>query len=190
MKTIRKICKILTIILSALIFASVFPLGVWVFLYAPDINSVRYYSDPANYVSFDGSVQSYLIGEDYIGINLRHAQSEFYNDFKIEGKNFDLAVKNGLPDVLQSDAVFTITTASAYLGDGWAYPVVALLYNGNEIISFEEGLQNYVEVQRNAENAAKLYISVWGSVVGTLAVFDICSIIGFLCLKDRKRIPQ
>ena len=183
---VKKICKILTIVWTSLICASIFPLGIWMFLYAPDLNSVQYYSDSANYVSFDGSVQSFFIGENYIEIKLNHSQKEFYDNFKINGKNFALAVKNGLLDILQKDTLFTITSASAYLGDDWAYPVIALTYEGNEIIPYEEGMQNNVEVQQNAENYAKSFIIVLGSVVGALSVLDVCSIIVFLRRKENK----
>lgn len=184
-KRAKKICKILTIVWTSLICVSIFPLGICMSLYAPDLNSVKYYSDSANYVSFDGSVQSFFISENYIEIKLNHSQKEFYDDFKINGKNFDLAVKNGLFDILQKDTLFTITSASAYLGDGWAYPIVALTYNGKEIIPYEEGKQNNIEIQQKAENRAKSYIIICVSVVGALVVFDVCSIIGFLQQKDK-----
>ena len=160
---------------------------VFLFLYAPDLNSVQYYSVSANYVSFDGSVQSFFTGENYIEINFNHSQKEFYRKFKITGKNFDLAVKNGLLDILQKDTLFTITSASAYLGDGWAYPIpiVALIHNGKEIIPYEAGKQNNIEVQQKAENRAKSYIITWGIVVGVLAVFDVCSIIGFCKMTNK-----
>lgn len=174
----RKICMILAIIWSLFILVSIVPFGIWTVLYAPDLNSVAYYSNSKNYVTFDGNVKSFFIGEDYIGIEFDHSQKEFYNDFKIRGKSFDLAVKNGLPDILQEGISITITSASAYLGDGWAYPIVAVTYNGIEIIPYEEGKQNFIEVQQSAENRAKLYITILGSVVGVLLVFDICAIIG------------
>ncbi|MGN1103527.1 MAG: hypothetical protein ACI4QI_01495 [Candidatus Coproplasma sp.] len=182
----KKLCIILTIIWSNFILASILPLIFWMLMYAPDINSVEYYSDPANYVSFDGSVQSFNIGDNCIIIRFNHNQKEFYDSFRIDGKNYDLAIENGLSDILLEDALFTITSASAYLGDGWSYPIVALTYNEREIIAYEEGWQNFVEVRKIAENKARSYIIVWGSVVGALAVFDVCSAIGiFIQRKDK-----
>ena len=181
----NKICKVLTIIWSSLIFLSWIPFNMCMILHGPDLNSVEYYSDSANYVSFDVSVQSFFIDENYIGIKFDHSQKEFYDFFKIDGKNFDLAMENCLPELLQKDAVFTITSASAYLGDGWAYPVVALTYGEKVIIPYEAGRQNNIEVQRAAENQAKRYIMIWGIIFGTLAVFDVCSIIGIFLQRKK-----
>ena len=182
-KYTEKICKILTIVWSSLLAASVFPLMIWMLLYAPDLNSVPYFSDPANYLSFEGSVRSFSLVEDAIYLTVDHAREEFYEDFRIDGKNFDLALENGLPDLLQKGASFTITAASAYVGDGWAYPIAALTCEGREIGPFEEGRKNCVEVQQNAENFARSYILKFAIAVGILAVFDACSVIGFFTAK-------
>ena len=185
-KKAKKACKILTIIWSVCILLSLFPLIFWLIFYAPDIGSVQYYSDAANYTTFDCTIQSFSIGEDDIQITFEHTQSHFYDDFSIDGKNCDLAIENGIEDILQTDALFTITSASAYLGDGWSYPVVALSYNGREIIPFDEGQENYVEIRLTAENQAKAYIIVWGSIVGAFVIFDICSITGLIKQKDKR----
>ncbi len=182
-KYTEKICKILTIVWSSLLAASVFPLMIWMLLYAPDLNSVPYFSDPANYLSFEGSVRSFSLDEGAIYLTVDHAREEFYEDFRIDGKNFDLALENGLPDLLQKGAPFTITAASAYLGDGWDYPIAALSCEGREIIPFEEGRQNCVEVQQKAEEAARSYILVWGIAAGALAALDAGAIIGLFRAK-------
>ena len=92
-KNTEKICKILTIVWSSLLAASVFPLMIWMLLYAPDLNSVPYFSDPANYLSFEGSVRSFSRDEGAIYLTVDHAREEFYEDFRIDGKNFDLALE-------------------------------------------------------------------------------------------------
>lgn len=189
-KKAKTICIVLISVWSALICAAILPLGFWLVLFAPDMNSVRYYSDPANYVSFDGSVRSFVIGEDSVTFELDHSQKGFADEFTIEEKNFDLAVENGLLDILQKDAVFTITSANAYLGDGWAYPVVALTYEGKEIIPYEEGMQNTIEVRQEAETFATTYIVILGSIVGVLAVFDVCPIIGLVTAIRKNRAER
>lgn len=155
---------------------------------APDLNSVKYYSDDANYVSFDCSVQSFSVDDQYIAITLNHNRQDFAAEFVINGKNYDLAVENGLLDVLQQDATFTISSASAYLGDGWNYPIVSMKYQGKEIIPYELGKQNYIELRREAENLAKRFIIILGSIAATLAIFDVCSIIGIF--RKNKNSPN
>lgn len=178
-KKARKICKILAIVWTSLIFVSLFPLSFWLLLLSQDLFTVQYYSDSANYVSFDGSIESFYINENKIIITFNHSQKEFYDGFIIGGKNYDLATENGLLDILQEGDCFTITSASAYFGDGWLYPVVALNYEGKEIIPFKDGKQNNIELQQQAERFSKLFIIVLGSIVGALAIFDVCSIIGY-----------
>ena len=133
-------------------------------------------------------MRSFSLYEGAIYLTVDHAREEFYEDFRIDGKNFDLAMENGLPDLLQKGASFTITAASAYLGDGWAYPIAALSFEGWEIIPFEEGRQNCVEVQQKAEDAARSYILVWGIAAGALAALNAGAIISLFRAKRSRSV--
>ena len=108
-------------------------------LYGPDLKSVKYYADDNNYDRFECKVRSYDVYEDAVYISFEHSQSNYYDRFRICGKNFDLAMENGLSEILQENAVFTISSAAAYLGDGWVYPIVALSCHGDEMIPYSEG---------------------------------------------------
>lgn len=169
-----------------LIFFSFLSLGLWLVLFAPDLNSVEYYSDDKNYSSFECTVSSFNVYEDCIIIEFTHSQENFYDDFNIRGKNFDLAIKNGLVEVLRENAIFTISSADAYLGDGWCYPIVALTYNGNEIIPYTEGKQNFVDYQQQAENRSIKYLIIAGGIFISLIVIETGLII--LYMKKRKNI--
>lgn len=181
----KKVCLIFTIIWSLFIVISMFPFGIWLFLFSYDLNTVNYYNDESNYITFDCAVENFSIEDDYVYITFAHSQKEFYTRFCINGKNVDLAINNGLTDILQKDAILTITSAPGYFGDGWSYPIVEIDHNGNTILPYEIGKTNNLEVQQEAENFAKLYITVLGCIVGVLIVFDVCSIVG-LCLQRNK----
>ena len=167
-----------------LLFFSFISLGIWLVLFAPDLNSTEYYLDDKNYDSFECKVSSFNVYDDVICFELEHSQDNYYETFKICGKNFDLAIKNGLSEILRENVVFTISSANAYRGDGWSYPVVALKYNNEDIIPFAEGKQNYVEYQQQAENRAERYLLIAGGVFAFLIIAEICLII--LCIKSGK----
>ena len=154
-------------------------LGIGMFLFAHDFNSVEYYSDDKNYDSFECKVRSFKVYDDLICIDFEHSQENYYNNFKINGKNLDLAIENGLQDILRENVVFTVTSADAYLGDGWKYPIVALTYDGNEIIPFAEGKQNNIEFQQQAENFAIKYFAITGGIFVFLFITDSCLLIGY-----------
>ena len=182
MKSIKIFCIVLISICSLLIIMATFPLGYWLFMCSYDLNSVKYYADDENYTTFECTVESFVVEEDYISITFKHSQKDFYDKFKIVGKSIDLAINNGLLSVLQKDEIFTITSADKYLGDGWAYPIVELVYKDNTIIPYETGKTNYLEVQQEAEDFSKLYITILGSIIGVLAVIDAVSIVGLYLL--------
>ncbi len=73
------------------------------------------------------------------------------------------------------------------MGDGWAYPIVELVYKDNTIIPYETGKTNYLEVQQEAEDFSKLYITILGSIIGVLAVIDAVSIVGLYLLTKQKK---
>ena len=185
----KKFCIVCTVIFSDLLLLSVFPLGFWLVLFAPDLNSVKYYADDRNYVSFECSVQSFDIYEDAIVIIFNHSQEDFYNSFQISGKNFDLALEKGLPNILKENETFTITSANAYLGDGWIYPIVGLIHNGQVIIPYEEGKQNYVEVRQQAEDFAKFYIFTFAVLFKIILSLDVCSAAGIFLTKKNRGLP-
>ena len=172
------------VLCSVLIFFSFISLEAGLFLFGPDLNSVEYYIDDANYDSFECTVRSYDIYDNTIYIYFDHSQDNYYDGFRICGKNFNLAMKNGLPDVLQENVIFIISSADAYLGDGWRYPIVALTYNGDEIIPYAEGKQNFVEFQQEAENRAIRYFLIAGVVFVALIMIEAVLIILFI--KKRK----
>lgn len=172
------------VLCSVFIFISFISLMIGLFLFAPDLNSVEYYIDDANYDSFECTVRSYDIYDNAVYIYCDHSRDNYYDKFKISGKNFNLAMNNGLSDLLQENANFLISSADAYLGDGWSYPIVALTHNGDEIIPYAEGKQNFVEYQQEAENLAIKYFQIAGVVFVALIVIETCLII--LYIKKRK----
>lgn len=174
-----------------LLSVSILALGIGVVLFSYDLNTVSYYSDDNNYDSFECSVQSFFVRNSTILITFNHNQENYFDDFRISGKNVDLAIQNGLLDILQEGAVFTISSANAYLGDGWRYPIVELIYNGKEIIPYAQGKENFIEIRQQAESFAEKYLLIsGGSFVILLALGIYFSILLFKKRKKKKLLTS
>ena len=172
------------VLCSVFVVGSFIASGVGLMLYGPDLKSVKYYADDNNYDRFECKVRSYDVYEDAVYISFEHSQSNYYDRFRICGKNFDLAMENGLSEILQENAVFTISSAAAYLGDGWVYPIVALSCHGDEMIPYSEGKQNFVEYQQEAENLAVTYLLIAGGAFVLSAATETGLVI-LLCKKRK-----
>lgn len=158
---------------------SIFPFCAWLVFYSYDLNQVPYYANDDNYISFESSVESFYIYEDCINIMFSTTPEEFYDGFRLSGKNFDLAVSNGVFDILEKGTVLTVTAAPKYLGDGWKYPIAELVYNGTKIVPYAEGKANVVEERQEADNVSRKYITILGSICGVLVALEILFIVLF-----------
>ena len=109
---------------------------------------ISYYSHKEHYISVIGTVSYINYSEDttalYIGF------SEMYPTlddtcFKICGENFEIVKANKIDDKLTIGEQIIFITAPMYFGDGYIMPIVALSINGEDLLNFEEGYENWID---------------------------------------------
>ncbi len=107
-----------------------------------------YYSRKSNYVNATGVVTHISYNEDgsalYLGFSDLNPQFDD-NSFKIVGDNLSIVQQNGIDGKLEIGDQVDFITAARYFGDGYVMPIVELTINGEELLSFEEGVSNLLK---------------------------------------------
>lgn len=108
----------------------------------------EYYLQKENYVSARGKLIH--ISEDK-ETNILHFGFEELNQhfsgrsFCIEGDNLKIVKERGIFEKIQIGNYIDFITAPKYFGDGYVMPIVGITVDGEELLSFEEGWENYLE---------------------------------------------
>ena len=113
------------------------------------VREKEYYSDENNYITEEAVVDNIIFDEDNNSIYFWLSQiDEAYQDstFKIEGKNVNVLIDNKIFEKVEIGSEFTYTSAPHYFVDGYCMPIVAISYNGEELLSFEEGYENLMKL--------------------------------------------
>ena len=113
------------------------------------IREKKYYSDKNNYITEEAVVDNIIFDEDNNSIYFWLSQiDEAYQDrtFKVEGENANILIDNKIFEKIEIGNVFTYTSAPHYFGDGYCMPIVAIYYNDEELLSFEEGYENLMKL--------------------------------------------
>ena len=109
---------------------------------------ISYYSQKENYISVTGTVSYMKYNEDntalYIGFD---ELSPVLDDtcFKIVGENIKIVKANRIEDKLKMGERISFITAPKYYGDGYVMPIVSISINGDEVLDFEEGYENFMD---------------------------------------------
>ena len=109
---------------------------------------LNYYSNPNVFERISGQIC--FINDNaeerslYIGF---YDVPEGYSDntFVFQGKNYDLIINNGVKSKLNLEARIEIVTSPEYFGDGYVMPIVALSIDGDELLDFQTGYDNFIE---------------------------------------------
>ena len=109
---------------------------------------IDYYSDTNNYITATGTVTHIKYNENqdelYLGFDsLSPGFSD--NAFKIVGKNLLIAQDNGIDQKLQMGKQIEFISTPKYFGDGYVMPIVEIVVDGEVLLSFEQGQQNWLE---------------------------------------------
>ncbi len=136
----------------------------------PDIGGYFDYRQPDKFFVIQATVTSAVDSDGDILLLLDDrtclGDTFFYDGFILRDKSRRIALKNGLPALSELEGVeITVMANSAYLGDGWRYPIAALSVDGVEYLSFTEG---YPIVRRQALGACIWAVFLCG---GSLAFF-------------------
>ena len=113
------------------------------------IREKNYYSDKNNYITEEALIDNIIFDEANNSIYFWLSQiDESYQDntFKIEGESVNILLENAIFQKIEVGSELTYTSAPHYFGDGYCMPIVALSYNGEELLSFEEGYENLMNL--------------------------------------------
>ena len=109
---------------------------------------LEYYSNPDNYITVVGTVTHIEYNEemDSLYLGLQQIPSGFSDhSFKIVGKNLLIAQENGIDQKLKLGEQVEFISAPRYFGDGYVMPIVGLAIDGETLLAFEQGYQNWIE---------------------------------------------
>ena len=107
-----------------------------------------YYSQKDNFISVTAEITNINVSAEngmwYLGFkDLPDVFSD--NCFKIIKENCNIIVDNGGNDALKQGDNITFVTAPRYFGDGYVMPIVAVYKNGEALLEFDEGYENFMK---------------------------------------------
>jgi len=130
-------------------FLWLYLLIVLLYLHGCDFGEMEeYYTDKENYVTATGTVTHIAYDEGYDTLYLAFSDMSYRFDgrnFKIEGDNFDIVMENGIEEKLAMGKEVEFITAPRYFGDGYVMPIVSITIDGETLLEFEEGYENFLE---------------------------------------------
>lgn len=110
-------------------------------------DKLSYYKDKTNYITVTGRVESIKYSEDssalYISFSSLNPQLDDIS-FKIVGANLQIVEQNKIDEKLKTGEQISFMTAPKYFGDGYVMPIVAITINGESLLEFEKGYQNWL----------------------------------------------
>ena len=108
----------------------------------------KYYTEKSNYINASGTVRHITYNSDknvlYLGFS-DLSPSFDDNSFKIVGDNLPIVQKNNIDEKIKTGDKVEFITAPKYFGDGYVMPIVAISVNGEELLEFEEGYDNFIK---------------------------------------------
>ena len=109
---------------------------------------LKYYSQKENYISVTGKVASVEYNDDFKALYICFSELSTNLDdvcFKIVGKNLEIVRSKQIEDKVRIGGQITFETAPRYFGDGYVMPIVSVSVNGEILLGFEEGYNNFIE---------------------------------------------
>lgn len=107
-----------------------------------------YYSQKNNYIRAAGIVTHISYNEDgtvlYLGFSDLTPQFDD-NSFKIVGDSLQAAKEKGIDEKIKIGCPVEFITAPRYFGDGYVMPIVGISVNEEELLEFEEGVDNLLK---------------------------------------------
>ncbi len=104
---------------------------------------IDYYSNRENYIVVTEEVSRIFFDESQSTVYLNF--SELNVSFQIVGKNALIVMERGILDRIKVGDSIEFITAPRYFGNGYSVPIVSITVGDEELLSFEEGYENYLE---------------------------------------------
>ena len=112
------------------------------------IRERMYYSEKDNYINVTGTVNYIVYNDDHTALYFEFSDlnPEFGdNCFKIVGKNLMIVQENGIDKKIELGDEIQFITAPRYFGDGYVMPIVGISVDGETLLDFEQGYDNFLE---------------------------------------------
>lgn len=109
----------------------------------------EYYAETSNYITEEAVVDNIIYNEEeqYIVFWLSEIDDTYQSsDFIIEGASVMIVLENKVFDKIKIGDEITYTSAPRIFGNGDFMPIIELSNNGEEILSFEEGYKNLMDL--------------------------------------------
>lgn len=106
-----------------------------------------YYTDRSNYITDVAIVDNIIYKEDTEELYLWLSEiDDVYQDstFKMQGENVSIVMSSGILEKVDIGSEITFVSAPEYFGDGYCMPIVGLSVNGEELLTFDEGIENLI----------------------------------------------
>lgn len=108
---------------------------------------IRYYSQRDNYVCVTGTVSHIKLNEESDSLYLGFSETSPIlddNTFKIVGRNLEIVRNRGIEEKITIGSQVEFITAPKYYGDGYVMPIVAIFVEGEMLLDFENGYDNWL----------------------------------------------
>ncbi|MBQ2667575.1 MAG: hypothetical protein IJF56_02970 [Clostridia bacterium] len=112
-----------------------------------------YYSDTNHFITEEAVVENISYTKKFSGnrecivLWLSEIDEAYQSsNFNIEGENVALALERGILDKVEEGDVITYTSAPGFFYNGDFMPIVALSVDSEEILCFEEGYRNLMDL--------------------------------------------
>ena len=112
----------------------------------------KYYLQKENYISVTGTVASIKYDVDATTLYVSFSKlSPTLDDigFEIVGENLNIVQARGIDKKLKIGEQITFITAPKYFGDGYIMPIVSITINGETLLEFEDGYENFMAYLTN-----------------------------------------
>ena len=109
---------------------------------------IAYYADQNNYVTASGTVthMQYTDNGETLFLGFEDLSFSFYDtSFRIVGENLVIARQNGIDEKLALGDRVELISAPRIFGDGYAVPIVGLTVDGETLLTFEQGYDNWLK---------------------------------------------
>lgn len=109
----------------------------------------KYYTDTNNYITEEAIVDNIIYNEErgHIVFWLSEIDDSYQcSEFIIEGEILPILLENKILDKIKIGDKIIYTSAPRYFGNGDFMPIIQLWVNGEEILNFEDGYENLLNL--------------------------------------------
>ena len=110
-----------------------------------------YYLDVSNFIKEEATVDNVLYDEENKSIYFWLSNiDDVYQDstFIVDGDNVNVLLQYDIINRIMIGDTITFSSAPRYFSDGYCMPIIELIHNNEELLSFDEGHKNLMKRYR------------------------------------------